>query len=152
MPGPQPGSFCRSPRRHCSLSGQPALVLHHLLSTEVLRDGQKEPPVFQLVPIAFCTSTGHHWEEHDSVFCGHSLQGFMNVDEIALSVFSDWAGTALSLSSMGAAPVSSSCSWGFIKCFPVHPHLSCSGKLKTEHSTLVVVHSHADYFSAAFLS
>ena len=42
-------------RRHVLLP-----LLHHPCSTEVLPDGQGEPPVFQFVPIASGPGTGHY--------------------------------------------------------------------------------------------
>lgn len=43
-----------------NLSGKPVSVFHHPHSIEVLLDVQKEPPVFQFVPIASCPGTEHH--------------------------------------------------------------------------------------------
>ena len=43
-----------------NLSGQPVSVLSHPHSKKVFPDVQREPPVFQLMPIASGPGTGHH--------------------------------------------------------------------------------------------
>ena len=46
-----------------SLARQPLTVFHHSHSTEMLPDVQREPPVFQFMPITSCPGIGHHWKE-----------------------------------------------------------------------------------------
>ena len=46
-----------------TISGQPVPVLGHPHSEKVFPDVQREPPVFQSVPIAPGPVTGHHWKE-----------------------------------------------------------------------------------------
>ena len=43
-----------------NLSGQPVPVLGHPHSEKVFPDAQREPPVFQCVPIVSGPVTGHH--------------------------------------------------------------------------------------------
>jgi len=43
-----------------NLSGQPVLVLGHPHSEKVFPDVQREPSVFQLVPVASCAVTAYH--------------------------------------------------------------------------------------------
>ena len=85
-PGQCPGCFGRSPRRLHNLSGQPVPVLHHPHSTEVLPGVLKEPPILQFVPIAPCPGTGHHWKESDFILIVPSLQVFVGIDEISVSI------------------------------------------------------------------
>jgi len=49
-------------------------------------DVQREPPVFQFVPIASGPATGHHPEEPGTVLFAPSLQLFMHIDEMLLSL------------------------------------------------------------------
>ena len=46
-----------------SLFGQPMPVFHHLHSTKVLPNVQREPPVFQIVSVASILGTGKKKEE-----------------------------------------------------------------------------------------
>jgi len=46
-----------------------------------------EPPVFQFVPIASSPVPGHHRKEPGSLFFTSSLQMFVCIDEISLSLF-----------------------------------------------------------------
>lgn len=50
-----------------SLSGQTVPVLHHPHNREVLPHIQRQNPVFQFVPIASCSRTGHHRKQPDSI-------------------------------------------------------------------------------------
>lgn len=56
------GNFWRCPGGFHSIFGQPVPVLQCLHSSEVLPDDQREPPVFQFVPIVSCPGTIHNWE------------------------------------------------------------------------------------------
>lgn len=44
---------------------------------------QEEPPVFQFVPVAASSVTGHHRKELDSVDFGPSLQEFMCIGKFS---------------------------------------------------------------------
>jgi len=58
--GPCPDGFGSSPwRRLQSKSGQPVPVPCHPHNKEVLPDVQREPPVFQFMPVASCPGTGY---------------------------------------------------------------------------------------------
>ena len=70
-----------------NLPGQPVPVLSHSHCKKVFPDVQREPPVFQVVPIASGPVAGHHWEEPGSVFFAPSWQVFISIDEIPLSLF-----------------------------------------------------------------
>lgn len=50
------------------------LVLHHLLSTEVLPYIQKETCAFQFVPIPYCPGFEHHSKEPGSVLSAPSFK------------------------------------------------------------------------------
>jgi len=65
---------------------QPVPVLSHPHSEKMFPDVQREPPVFQLVLIASGPVPGHHREEPGSALFAPSLQVFMYIDEIALSL------------------------------------------------------------------
>jgi len=65
-----------------NLSGQPVPVLGHPDSKKVFPDVQRQPPVFQLVPIASGPGTRHHWKEPGSVLFALSLQVFIYIDKI----------------------------------------------------------------------
>lgn len=85
--GLRPSSFWwPSRRRFPNLSGKTVWVLCHLHSAEGLPDAQSELPVFQSVPIASCSGTGHHWREPGSVLFAPSLQLFMGTDKIPQSL------------------------------------------------------------------
>ena len=63
--------------RHHNFFGQPLPVLGHPHSSTVFPDVQKEPLVFQFVPVASCRLIGHHWKEPGSIFFAPSLQVFI---------------------------------------------------------------------------
>ncbi|KAK4829959.1 hypothetical protein QYF61_008090 [Mycteria americana] len=53
---------------------------------EVFPDVQAALPVFQVVPIASCPLTGHYWKEPGSVLFKSSLQVFIHMHKIPLSL------------------------------------------------------------------
>ena len=70
----------------CSLqnpSGQPMPLPRHSHTEKVLPDVQREPPVFQLVPVDSGSVTGHHQREPGSIFFAPSLQVFLYINKIA---------------------------------------------------------------------
>ena len=69
-----------------NLYGQPVPVLSHPRGKEVFPHVQTEPPMFRFVPTASGLVTGHHWKEPGSVFFAPSLQVFIYVDMIPLSL------------------------------------------------------------------
>jgi len=71
-----------------NISGQPVPVLGHPHSEKVFPDVQRQPPVFQFVPVASCLVTRHHWKESGSVLFALSLQVCIHVDETSPSAFS----------------------------------------------------------------
>lgn len=66
-------------QRHHSLCGQPILLLSQ--SEVMLPDAQEEPLVFQWCPVP-----GQHRKEAVSVLFAPSLQVFMYIDEIPLTL------------------------------------------------------------------
>lgn len=51
-------------------------------------DVERKPPCF---PCLWCPVTGHHWKHPGSIFFVHSLQVFIHIDKIFLSLlFSRW--------------------------------------------------------------
>jgi len=67
-----------------NLSGQPVPVLSHPHSEKVFPDVQREPSVFQFVPIASCPVTRHHRKEPGSIPFLSPLQVFRYIDKIPL--------------------------------------------------------------------
>lgn len=46
-------------------------------SEKVFPEVQRDPPVFQRVPVASGPGTGHHWEEPGSIYFALSLQSLV---------------------------------------------------------------------------
>jgi len=57
-------------------------VLCQPYSTEMLPGVQRELPMFQFMPVASCSGTGHHREELGSFLLAPSIQLFIDTDEI----------------------------------------------------------------------
>ena len=66
-------------RRLHNLPGQPAPGLCHPQREEVLPHVQTELPVLQVVPIAPCPVTGHHWKELGPILLTPTLQIFISI-------------------------------------------------------------------------
>jgi len=73
--------YLQGQRLH-NLPGQPVPALCHPHSKKVFPDSQREPPLFQFVPIASCPVTGHHWKEPDSMLFSPPLLVFLYIDKI----------------------------------------------------------------------
>ena len=69
-----------------NLPRQPVPVLDHPHSDKVFPHVQREPPMFQFVPIASGPVTGHHRAEPGSIYLAPLLQVLINTDEIPLSL------------------------------------------------------------------
>ena len=65
-----------------NLLGQPVPALSQPYSEKVFPHVQREPPVFQFVPIASGPVTAYHWKEPGSIFFATSLQVFLYIDKI----------------------------------------------------------------------
>lgn len=101
-----PSSFWwPSRRRFPNLSGKTVWVLCHLHSAEGLPDAQSELPVFQSVPIASCSGTGHHWREPGSVLFAHSIQMFVDIDD----TYSPSPSLACTVPVLSVSPASNCC-------------------------------------------
>jgi len=69
-------------RRLHHLCGHPVPVLSNLHSEKMSADVQTEPYLFQFVPTAHGSVTGHNWKQPGSVFFISYLQIFVYVDKI----------------------------------------------------------------------
>lgn len=75
-----------SENRLHKLNGQHVPVLCHPHSDKVISNVQREPPMFQVLPIASCPIVEYHWAEPGSVLFTCSLQVFPFIDEILLNL------------------------------------------------------------------
>ena len=73
-------------RRLHNLPGQPVPVLSQPHSKKAIPDVQRDPPVFQFVPIASGPVTGHQWKEPGSILFAPSLQEFMYTNKVPLNL------------------------------------------------------------------
>jgi len=74
---------CLQGRRLYNLSDKPLSVVSQPNSKKVFPDVQREPPVFQFMPIASCPVSGHHWKERGCIlFVPRYLQVCMYVDDV----------------------------------------------------------------------
>lgn len=64
----------------------PVSVLHCPHCEKVFFDVQTDPPVFQVVPVASDPVVAHHYTEPGSVLLAPSLQEFIHITEIPLSL------------------------------------------------------------------
>lgn len=96
--GPCPGYFWKSSRRRIySLSGKPVPVLWHPHSTEVPH-AQREPHVFQFLPVVSSPGARHHLKEPGFIFHAPAPLGLLDTDEIPRLLFSSWTVPTPSLS------------------------------------------------------
>jgi len=72
--------YVQGQRLH-NLPGQPVLLCGHPDSEKAFPDVQREPAVFQCVPVASGPVTGHHCKESGSIFTP-SVHLFVHIDEI----------------------------------------------------------------------
>jgi len=86
----QAASECLQGWRLHHFSGEHVPGLGYLHSENVFPDAQREPPLFQFVPIASGLVTGHHWEEPGCIFFTPCLQVFIYIDKIPAEPSPTW--------------------------------------------------------------
>jgi len=81
-PGPSPGGFWISPRMKTPQPPRATCAKRSVNphNEKVFPDLQREPPVFQFLPIGTGPVIGHHWKESGSIVFAPSLQTFIYVD------------------------------------------------------------------------
>lgn len=129
-PGPWTGSFWTCPRRRP----------HSLRATCSSSQRSEGVPVLQLLPIASCPGTRHHWKKLGSIFLALTLQVPIDIDEIPWSFsLPGWTAPAPSASPHRNAPDPSSSWWPYTGLFPAYPDLPWSEGPRTEPSIPSVV-------------
>ena len=126
--------------RLCNIPEQRVPVLGQPHRSKLFPDLHREPPMFQVGPIASRPGTGHHWEEPGSVLFPRSLQVFVHIEKIPpKSALLQAEQSQLSaLPHRRDAPVPSPSLWPVTGLSPVCSCLPCTAEPRTWHSALAM--------------